>query len=133
MSSTYLNSLMKAFNKHQNHHHQSNFLCHSLFLKVIFVFFYPKREDRRNIKKSKSSKLTFTSNFSSTLSSSSSYSAKSLDQPFIIPINAAKSNIQLATPTKTMLKEIQYRLDKLSIHGINQNKNQIQTIKIKIN
>ena len=28
-----------------------------------------------------------------------------------------------------MLKEIQLRLDKLSIYDINQNKNQIQTIK----
>ena len=64
---------------------------------------------------SKSSKI------SSTLSSSS----KSLEQPFIIPINAAKSNIQLSTPTETMLKEIQIRLDKLNINGI---KNQIQTI-----
>ena len=64
--------------------------------------------------------------FSSTLSSSSS--AQSLKQPFIIPINVAKSNIQLATPTQTMLKEIQLRLDKLSINDINQNKNQIQTI-----
>ena len=62
--------------------------------------------------------------FSSTLSSSSS-SSKSLEQPFIIPINAAKSNIQLATTTETMLKEIQIRLDKLNINGI---KNQIQTI-----
>ena len=73
------------------------------------------------------SKSNFSSKISSTLSSSSS-SSKSLDQPFIIPINAAKSNIQLATPTETMLKEIQLRLDKLSINGINQNKNQIQTI-----
>ena len=67
---------------------------------------------------SKSSKI------SSTLSSSSS-SSKSIEQPFIIPINAAKSNIQLSTPTETMLKEIQIRLDKLNINGI---KNQIQTI-----
>ena len=74
------------------------------------------------------SKSTFSSKFSPTLPSSSSYSPKSLDQPFIIPINAAKSNIQLATPTETMLKEIQLRLDKLSINGINQNKNQSQTI-----
>ena len=66
---------------------------------------------------SKSSKI------SSTLSSSSS-SSKSLEQPFIIPINVAKSNIQLSTPTETMLKEIQIRLDKLNINGI---KNQIQT------
>ena len=29
---------------------------------------------------------------------------------------------------ETMLKEIQLRLDKLSINGINQNKNQIQTV-----
>ena len=36
--------------------------------------------------------------------------------------------MQLATPTETMLKEIQLRLDKLSINGINQNNNQIQTI-----
>ena len=93
----------------------------------------PRGKIGETSKTSKSSKLTFSSNFSLTLSSSSSYSVKSLDQPFIIPINAAKSNIQLVTPTKTMLKEIQYRLDKLSIHGINQNKNQIQTIKIKIN
>ena len=28
-----------------------------------------------------------------------------------------------------MLKEIKFRLDKLSINGINQNKNQIQTIR----
>ena len=64
----------------------------------------------------------------STLSSSSSYPAKSLDEPFIIPISASKSNIQLSTPTETMLKEIQLRLDKLTINGINQTKNQIQTI-----
>ena len=70
---------------------------------------------------SKSSKI------SSTLSSSSS-SSKSLEQPFIIPINVAKSNIQLVTPTETMLKEIQLILGKLSINGINQNKNQIQTM-----
>ena len=74
-----------------------------------------------------SSKSNFSSNFFSTLSSSSS-SVKTLEQPFIIPINATKSNIQLATPIETMLKEIQLRLDKLSINGINQNKNQIQTI-----
>ena len=74
------------------------------------------------------------SKISSTLSSSSS--SKSLEQPFIIPINAAKSNIQLTTPTKTVLKEIQIRLDKLNINGINQNKNQIQTIikkKLEVN
>ena len=70
-------------------------------------------------------KTSKSSEFSSTLSSSSSSSSKSLEQPFIIPINAAKSNIQLATPTKTMLKEIQIRLDKLNINGI---KIQIQTI-----
>ena len=69
--------------------------------------------------------------FSSTLSSSSSssYYAKSLDQPFIIPTNFAKSNIQLSTPIETMLKEIQLIFDKLNINGINQTKNQIQTIK----
>ena len=76
------------------------------------------------------SKLQFSSKVSSTLSSSSSSSSSSKcsDQPFIIPINAAKSNIQLATPTEIMLKEIQMRLDKLNINGINQTKNQIQTI-----
>ena len=74
------------------------------------------------------SKSTFSSKLSQTLSLSSSYSAKPLDQPFIILINAAKSNIQLATPIETMLKGIQLRLDKLNINGINQNKNQIQTI-----
>ena len=74
------------------------------------------------------SKSTFSSKLSQTLSLSSSYSAKPLDQPFIILINAAKSNIQLATPIETMLKWIQLRLDKLNINGINQNKNQIQTI-----
>ena len=73
------------------------------------------------------SKSTFSSNFSSTLSSSSSYT-KSLDQPFLIPINAAKSNIQLVTSIETMLKEIKLKLDKLTINGINQTKNQIQTI-----
>ena len=73
------------------------------------------------------SKLKFSSKVFSTLSSSSS-SYKCLDQPFIIPINAAKSNTQLATPTEIMLKEIQIRLDKLNINGINQTKNQIQTI-----
>ena len=56
------------------------------------------------------SKLKFSSKVSSTLSSSSSSSSyKCLDQPFIIPINAAKSNIQLATSTEIMLKEIQIR------------------------
>ena len=53
------------------------------------------------------------SKFSSILSSSSSSFVKTLKQPFIIPINATKSNIQLATPTETMLKEIQLKLDKL--------------------
>ena len=47
------------------------------------------------------SKSTFSLKFSPTLSSSSS-SVKTLEQPFIIPINATKSNIQLATPTETM-------------------------------
>ena len=68
------------------------------------------------------SKAIFSSKFSLTLSSSS-YSAKSLVQPFIFLINAIKSNIQLVTPIETMLKEIQLRLHKLSINGINQNKN----------
>ena len=54
------------------------------------------------------SKLQFSSKVSSTLSSSSS-SSKCVDQPFIIPINAAKSNIQLATSIEIMLKEIQIR------------------------
>ena len=59
-------------------------------------------------KKWETSKSTFSSTFSSTLSSSSSsYSAKSLDQYFIIPRNAAKLKIQLSTPTETILKEIQ--------------------------
>ena len=82
-----------------------------------------------------SSKSNFSSNFSSTLSSSS-LSVKTLEQSFIIPKNATKSNIQLATPIETMLKEIQLRLDKLRINDINQNKNQIQTItkrKSKVN
>ena len=60
---------------------------------------------------------TSKSTFSSTLSSSSYY-AKSLDQSFIIPMNATKSNIQLVTPTKIMLKEIKFRSDKLGIIGI---------------
>ena len=64
------------------------------------------------------SKSTFSSKLSQTLSLSSSYSAKPLDQPFIILINAAKSNIQLATPIETMLKGIQLRLDKLNISGL---------------
>ena len=54
----------------------------------IFVYYVPRGKIGETSK----------SIFSSTLSSSSSYYAKSLDQPFIIPINAAKSNIQLVTP-----------------------------------
>ena len=53
------------------------------------------------MKMGETSKSIFSSKFSPTLSSSSSssYSTKPIDQPFIIPINAVKSNIQLATPT----------------------------------
>ena len=73
--------------------------------------------------------MIFSSTFFSTLSSppSSSYS-ESPNQLFITPINTAKSNLQLSTPITTVLKEIQHKLDKLSINDINQNKNQIQII-----